>query len=96
MFARAGLPQKRKLSSPGWPNGHLQHAPEVLRAICRIGLTGTFATGRGAATTLLPLPWRRIGEGRAGRPRRCALPTTAFLVMPISLPISEVVRPSLH
>ena len=36
----------------------------------------------------------RIGDGRAGRSRRCALPTTAFFEMPIRRPISAVECPS--
>ena len=36
----------------------------------------------------------RIGDGRAGRSRRCALPTTAFFEIPIRRPISAVECPS--
>ena len=35
-------------------------------------------------------PSRRIGEGRAGKSSRCALPTTAFFETPIRRPISAV------
>jgi hypothetical protein len=35
-------------------------------------------------------PSRRIGEGRAGRSSRCALPTTAFFDTPSRRPISAV------
>ena len=35
----------------------------------------------------------RIGDGRAGRSRRCAFPTTAFFEMPIRRPISAVDTP---
>ena len=37
---------------------------------------------------------RRMGEGREARRSLCALPTTAFLEMPRSLPISAVESPS--
>ena len=40
------------------------------------------------------LPLRRIGDRRAGRSMRWALPTTAFLLMPMRLPISAVLKPS--
>jgi hypothetical protein len=43
-----------------------------------------------------PDPSRRIGEGRAGRSSRCALPTTAFFETPSRLPISAVECPSSH
>jgi hypothetical protein len=43
-----------------------------------------------------PLPSRRIGDGRAGRSSRCALPTTAFLETPSRRPISAVESPSSH
>ena len=50
------------------------------------------ATGRGAASA--PSASRRIGLGRAARFSRCALPTTAFLEMPMRRPISAVECPS--
>jgi hypothetical protein len=51
------------------------------------------AGGRDEAPTSAP---RRIGEGRGGRFKRCAFPTTAFFETFSRRPISAVERPSTH
>jgi hypothetical protein len=58
-------------------------------------VSASFGTGgrRGARGGRGDLPVR-IGDGRAGRSRRCAFPTTAFFEMPIRRPISAVEYPS--
>jgi hypothetical protein len=43
-----------------------------------------------AGRAMPPSTSRRIGLGRAGRFKRCALPTTAFFETPIRRPISAV------
>jgi hypothetical protein len=72
-------------------------APKLVLAADAGGKT----TPAAARRTTKP-PWRGalfcrcptlIGEGRAGRRSRCALPTTAFFVMPISWAISVQVSP---
>lgn len=53
-------------------------------------LAGTVVVRRVAASA------QRMGDGRGFRFIRCALPTTAFFVIPNRLPISAVEWPSLH
>ena len=58
------------------------------------GGTGGRSIRRGVGR--IPVSGRRMGVGRAGKSRRCALPTTAFFETPIRRPISAVVWPSLQ
>ena len=57
------------------------------------GSGGRLGGGRGAGRSFGGEPLR-IGEGRSGKSRRCALPTTAFLLKPKRRPISAVLWPS--
>lgn len=63
-------------------------------AVCAVA--GVAVEGASAFSAVLGLALRRMGDGRAGNPKRCAFPTTAFLVMERRLPISAVERPSAH
>lgn len=63
-------------------------------AVCAVA--GVVGAGASVFSAVLGLAFRRIGDGRGGNPKRCAFPTTAFLVMERRLPISAVERPSAH
>jgi hypothetical protein len=81
-----------------------------MRRDARIGLLSGFCSGAkhasvGSVLTLYArgtrdlrglLPVGFIGDGRATRPSRCALPMTAFLLLPIRRPISAAGTPSAH
>lgn len=79
-------------------------SPTGAASACFAGCTGVavcaaaeeVAAGASAFSAVLGLALRRMGDGRAGNPKRCAFPTTAFLVMERRLPISAVERPSAH
>lgn len=72
--------------------------PPIIGEVLESGGSVGPATRRGAdrRVTRPDPPSRRIGEGRAGKSSRCALPTTAFFETPRRRPISAVDRPSSH
>ena len=78
---------------PGSPIGQRQLGPfAVFRGAGRKAGAGGVSTGGALRTTGAMTDFvtpRLIGEGRDFRPRRWALPITAFLVMPICLPIAD-------
>ena len=62
-----------------------------------VTLTGTTSVSRGIAVCFkdrfAEMVSLAIGDGRPGKSRRCALPTTAFFEMPKRRPISAVECP---
>lgn len=73
------------------PVGGISLSRKDKRGIVSAGLGTCRWRGARGGVDVLPV---RIGDGRAGRSRRCAFPTTAFFEMPIRRPICAVVCPS--
>src|SRR5690348_15391006 len=94
----AGAGFTDKTARCGMAAGPWVEDDKPLSAVLESGGSVGPATRRGALRrgALPPEPSRRIGEGRAGRSRRCALPTTAFFDTPRRRPISAVDSPSSH
>ena len=106
----AAIRTRRRWRHPGWrrhrdrPRRQDRHVrtstahrrkQRLTRVLDSGGSVGP-ATRRGADRLGAPPPEpsRRIGDGRAGRSSRCALPTTAFFETPNRRPISAVDSPS--